>query len=78
MTCIKTGCAIHIEEYNVYAWCDAHDLGGAYVFRISFETFDPKELRAPASYIVREIDEWFDRGKNPSTLISTIDGVVQV
>ena len=72
MTCVKTGCHIYLAEYNQYAYGDAHEYNGVYVFRlVGGPSFDPLATRL--HFTVIESKEWFDKYTTDgnSTLIST-------
>jgi hypothetical protein len=75
MSCIKTGCHIHIEPYGEFAYGDAYRLGDTLVFRLV--KVSRTQIRDELIHaIVKDVDVWFDKGameKDPSvnsTLIS--------
>lgn len=70
MTCTKTGATIYLEPYHAFAHGDAFELGDVAYFRI-VQTHFLTTPDTPVHYTVHDYVNWFDRGKDISTLITT-------
>ena len=71
MTCIKTGCHIFLPQYGEFAYGDAHEFDGVFVFRlVGGPSRSP--LASTLHFTVPDISEWFNRhSPEMSTLIAS-------
>lgn len=78
MECLKTGCHAYLQQYDLYAYGDAHvdrAANGLLVLRIVDLSQGIPVSDNPIVHIdVAEISEWFDRNTtaphHPSTLLT--------
>jgi len=74
MTCVKTGCHIYIIPYGIFAYGDAHEVGGAFFFRLV--QYSDKPLFTKLHYEVNNYDSCWDRHAQVSTLVARSEDVI--
>lgn len=65
MTCVKTGCHIYIIPYGTFAYGDAHEVGGAYFFRLVQISSWP--LANKIHYEINNFDSWWGKEHHSSS-----------
>ncbi len=70
MQCIKTGCFVYIEPYGSWAYGDAFECNGVYLFRLNASVLRPNPKR---HFTIHRADMWFDMDvpDSISTLVTT-------
>lgn len=69
MQCVKTGAHIRLEQYGLWALCDAFKMDEVYLFRVVAVSFEGP-FRDVKHYSVGDVAQWFD--KNREGHVSTV------
>lgn len=68
MTCVRTGCHIYLDHYGLFAYGDAHEVGGAFFFRLVKTSSQP--IHSKLHYELANHDSWWDTTAHTSTLVA--------